>query len=416
MKLNKNIPKLTILNILLWSFVTILSLTFESTQNNRFKIISVHLVALWIIGITLLYLNFTSKNHIVKIVFLWLAYIILINIFTKSLNLEVFETLIWWPLSFNVFYLIGKNENKLSIEPLIIKNFKIFFIVFYFSVIYSASSIMNNSSSLSISIYYLICLIPVVLIQKPNYKYSFLILIFLASIFSIKRGAFLCITIVLAYLVISEWRNTSKLWNRVLLFAIFGSILANIALTETNFYIIEKINNSQIDEGSGRLDIYQETWQQYLNKPLINQMFGSGHNAVALGYSQASIMEIKSRSAHNDFLEILFDYGITGIAIYLYFIVSLIKVLKKSKQYNKKLYVILISSLLVFFLLSMYSHLNLYPENYIFIVAVWGYYCAQLDSKTSKRKLSFIVDENEIENIPSSRSLPYKKLQIYICK
>jgi O-antigen ligase len=217
-------------------------------------------------------------------------------------------------------------------------------------------------------------------------------------------------------LVISEWRNTSKLWNRVLLFAIFGSILANIALTETNFYIIEKINNSQIDEGSGRLDIYQETWQQNLNKPLINQMFGSGHNAVALGYSQASIMEIKSRSAHNDFLEILFDYGITGIAIYLYFIVSLIKVLKKSKQYNKKLYVILISSLLVFFLLSMYSHLNLYPENYIFIVAVWGYYCAQLDSKTSKRKLSFIVDENEIENIPSSRSLPYKKLQIYICK
>ena len=126
----------------------------------------------------------------------------------------------------------------------------------------------------------------------------------------------------------------------------------------------------------------------------MNQILGSGHNAVALENYRNSSIDIKSRTAHNDFLEILYDYGIIGIILYLTFIISLFNVLKKSKRYNVQMHQALIASLLVFFLLSLYTHLNLYPENYLYLTGIWGFIIGKLNSKSTDRKMNLMTYRN----------------------
>ena len=61
------------------------------------------------------------------------------------------------------------------------------------------------------------------------------------------------------------------------------------------------------DEGNGRLDIYSDVFVQYLDSDLFSQLFGHGYNMVSV--------VLKGPSAHNDFLEVLYDYGIIGFII-----------------------------------------------------------------------------------------------------
>ena len=92
----------------------------------------------------------------------------------------------------------------------------------------------------------------------------------------------------------------------VLLFVGLWYMLNNIY--ESNDYLQGRMELTLEGGSSGRDLLYLQIWDAWLNSDLLHQMFGHGPIATL----SASI-----KYAHNDWLEILFDFGIVGLFMYV---------------------------------------------------------------------------------------------------
>ena len=112
-----------------------------------------------------------------------------------------------------------------------------------------------------------------------------------------------------------------------------------------------------------RLTLYREVFSLIENSSLNEVIFGHGQNAV-LQYTHEF-------SAHNDFLEVFFDYGIIVFLVYIFLHYQLIKNslrLIKQKSYFAAPFSV---SYILFIVLSMISHVVIYPYFFI-LTAFWG--------------------------------------------
>lgn len=125
-------------------------------------------------------------------------------------------------------------------------------------------------------------------------------------------------------------------------------------------------NDSSSDISSGRIEIYEKTLSMYFHSSFFQTLVGHGFGAVA-------IKSPLQMSAHNDFLEVLYDYGIVGFILYLSFHVRIVKELLMA--YRKKIddRYILLFIYVCFFTLSMVSQMYNYPYFYILTLAI-GYF------------------------------------------
>ena len=80
---------------------------------------------------------------------------------------------------------------------------------------------------------------------------------------------------------------------------------------------------------------------------MIEIFFGHGFDAVEANLGQ---------SAHNEYLEILYDFGIIGFLIFFLIILLLIKCYKQS--FNRPVFAFALVSMLV---TMMFSHIIIYP-------------------------------------------------------
>ena len=117
--------------------------------------------------------------------------------------------------------------------------------------------------------------------------------------------------------------------------------------------IFERFENLDKDNGSGRTDVWEETWRLISNQNPISFLIGNGYDTVQRD-SRFTL------SAHNDFLETWYDYGFIGFLLYTTSILSLcIRVIKSIK--NKEKYAAEFAmSLTIVFILTNISHIQLY--------------------------------------------------------
>src|SRR6266542_3713988 len=103
--------------------------------------------------------------------------------------------------------------------------------------------------------------------------------------------------------------------------------------------------------GSGRSEFYMTAWNDWRNSKTFNVLFGKGLTSV-----EHLLIRIENvQHAHNDFLEIIYTFGLLGIGIWFLFILQLWKLKKQIKLYtpeNINLYYISIISYLIIALAS----------------------------------------------------------------
>lgn len=94
------------------------------------------------------------------------------------------------------------------------------------------------------------------------------------------------------------------------------------------------------------------------------QLFGHGPRGVQqLGMATA---------AHNDFLEVLYDYGILGLIVYLSIHVHLIRRTIRLKKTNNPLFWSFFTMYIIFFVMSMVSILIPQQRYLIYMAVYWG--------------------------------------------
>ncbi|UBD67034.1 O-antigen ligase family protein [Bacteroides salyersiae] len=129
--------------------------------------------------------------------------------------------------------------------------------------------------------------------------------------------------------------------------------------------ISERMNKEETDEGRGRLAIYEVTWLMQQHSSMNEWLLGHGHNGVW----HNSPLEI---SAHNDFMEVLYDYGLIVFILYLCLWGYVMNKCLYLYRINSYFLVPYISSICIFIVLSLVSHLVLYTSYFNLLVIFWA--------------------------------------------
>lgn len=82
---------------------------------------------------------------------------------------------------------------------------------------------------------------------------------------------------------------------------------------------------------------------------------------------------LKGPSAHNDFLEVLYDYGIIGFIMFIYLHVRVAKTTYKLHKHRSSYFIPYMVSFIIFVVMSIVSHLIIYPTYFCCLVAFWAY-------------------------------------------
>lgn len=160
------------------------------------------------------------------------------------------------------------------------------------------------------------------LIQNRTVKIILQILAFVVVLISVKRSLILgmAIAIVLYYFFSIYWNKHygfgTKIWLTLLIAIASVGVFSYMGATqEINEVIEERFVDLGSDGASGRDYIY-DTMISKINISSTSQLlFGHGYNAVT--------MRIFGHPAHNDVLELIYDYGLIAALLWLTFVLSI---------------------------------------------------------------------------------------------
>lgn len=210
--------------------------------------------------------------------------------------------------------------------------------------------------------YTLLYLLPFILcFKKSSLRIGGLVVTFMALLFSMKRGglvafAFAALVYGLVYKICVN-KKRIRIGSFILSVIVVAGLLYLFVYFDelTDNILSVRLQSMEDDGGSGRMDIYQVVWSHIKQSSFFELLFGHGWNAVR---QNCGI----NASAHNDFLEVLYDFGIVVFLLYLAFFIEFFKVafrmIKKHSFYAAPV----CCSLAMLFISSMVSHIVIYPQ------------------------------------------------------
>lgn len=204
------------------------------------------------------------------------------------------------------------------------------------------------SQHVSDAFFYISVYFPFVLLIEKNRTLKILMisLFTILIVISFKRSIILGFAVCLvAYLLSTDQKKYMSKWylQVVLIAAVFGGYYI---IKDFIGPILERFSALESDHGSGRTIIYSQVLSGISNSDFFHLVFGHGFKSV-------TSITIDNVMAHNDLLELLYDFGIIGSVIYILFILSLWKNAIRHRKLNKALYSAFLSSFVFFIIISL---------------------------------------------------------------
>ncbi|WP_169337975.1 O-antigen ligase family protein [Proteiniphilum acetatigenes] len=211
----------------------------------------------------------------------------------------------------------------------------------------SSRQIVNNVS------YSFVRLLPFVfLIEKRKFVGAIIILICMVFIINgAKRGAIISGSVFFVLYIFYQFKNVNKKYRVLYYFIIlataaFMSYYIYTTLMENEF-LIARLNLMTEGGSSGRDTIFTSIWNKWYNSDsILNILFGYGF--------AASLKMTGGSYAHNDWLELLSNFGLTGVVIYLLLVISAFKYIRNKFFPFQKRY-LMFSIVIAWLFISMFS-------------------------------------------------------------
>ena len=280
--------------------------------------------------------KYGRENHPINILLvfsLWIVFISLINAIRDPItSLSSWFYLLMSPcapLVLLVFYCAG-IKNGTNCLPIIIKaTYYGLIALFYFSM--TNYRIVDSDEFIAFSdVYYPMCLLPLVLLlTKPGRSFIPLLAILVGIIVSGKRGGLIVVAVIaVLYYFVGENR---KIGTRILMIALLIGVIAGssflIDYIDAHYGLntLERMMRAGEDGGSGRIERWNLT---------LNEIGSSSFSEILFGHGFDAVYDIDGGRTHNDFLEVLYNYGLVSAFIYTLFYIRLIAL--NIKQYRKR--------------------------------------------------------------------------------
>ena len=292
----------------------------------------------------------------------WIMFVSILNISSHP----IFSLASWFyffmilcaPMVLLIFYCLGLENDILDCSLLIKATFYVLIAMFYFSM--TNYRIVGDSDEFMAfsDIYYPLCLLPLVLFQtKPQRAFIPLLAIMVGIIVSGKRGGLIMVAIVAMFYYFIG--NKRRVGNQLLMLVFFAGIsvasLYFIKYIDANYDVnsINRIMEISEDGGSGRI----WRWKKILSEIGMSSVWG-----ILFGHGFDSIYGLIGGRAHNDFLEVFYNYGLFAVVFYIAFYIKLISV--NIRQYKRKYpnAKYLTCSIIIAIVLAMVSYFAVEPS------------------------------------------------------
>lgn len=313
------------------------------------------------------------KSRFVSIVQVFLIYILFTNIVLSSSEpriwLSILKSCLWCCSFMAVYYMLGRNP--LCYEEKLVK---LFGIVSFIGIIGTINMLLNPVMEIEVdelvgdnTVFYYVLVVPWLLLFKNKLlrRLSIAILLILA-VLSLKRSAvIIALSCSFAVFVFNQKKSNYRLLWMAAVIILFCGVYKIVGDMAEVINVTDRFEAMSEDEGNGRLGIYSDVFAQYLDSDLFSQLFGHGYNMVSV--------VLKGTSAHNDFLEVLYDYGIIGFILFIYLHIRVAKTTYKLHKRRSSYFIPYLVSFIIFVVMSMVSHLIIYPTYFCCLVAFWAY-------------------------------------------
>lgn len=317
------------------------------------------------------------KYGIHRLCLYWEIMMLVVLIFNHA-SVGHFPKCLAWPLLFEASYYFAKKNLG------IIRNFRrlnCFFLLIGLYVFLGAM-VLKQFASQSNMIYFLLLPVPVALLQcDRKWQLRILFATTFFALLSMKRSMMLAVflfwTIYGAkYMFVSGKKRLAIVLSIVFLIVGYGTIKVVDNISGGGLSS-RTVDYEKKDISNGREAIYLVTLDMIVRSSPIHLILGNGHNAVRSN----SPMEI---SAHNEFLEIIYDYGVIVLFLYLCLWAYVIKQWWYHYRNDTEYFVPYTLSLCFFAVMAMVSQLVLYVSYFLYLVIFWGIVEAAKDNRLLK--------------------------------
>ena len=269
-------------------------------------------------------------------------------------------------IAYTIF--VNQSDNETKMDRVIMVATVLFALSFNYSHISRAVELELAGDN---AVFYSLLMMPwITCISNSTKRWATVAIVALCAITALKRSGIIILFTTVAILYYCDFLYRKRLQPKTILtaimviagvFAVFQFKADSIDSISQRFELIED------DGGSGRDMIYEDVINRYQNSDLIYQIFGRGFDTVK---GKDTTMAL---SAHNDFLEVLYDFGAIGFIFYLLIHLSLIKWTIRLLRARSQLAFPVLISYVCFIVMSMVSHLILYPTYFGLLTAFWAY-------------------------------------------
>ena len=233
------------------------------------------------------------------------------------------------------------------------------------------------------SVFYPLMFLPWIATSTSTTKrWIMLILVAICSIIALKRSGVIIISSVLVILYFRDFLYKNKNLKQWILgiAVIISCILVYQFFSSSLLDVSQRFEMIEDDGGNGREMIYEDVIERYTSSDIVSQLFGKGYNSVT------GTDKTRALSAHNDFLEVLYDFGAIGFVCYLLIHLSLITWTIRLFRRRSPISFPVLVSYVCFIVMSMVSHLILYPTYFGLLVSFWAY------AECRDRQISYCIN------------------------
>lgn len=196
--------------------------------------------------------------------------------------------------------------------------------VFTLYLMYSRIA-LNKTNVYQSDAYFLLCALPLVMLfDKSTSMYIKIIPLAVCLMMAGKRTGFLGLAgafFIYYFIDCVQKKNVDaflkvavKVGAVVILFFVAYSFLE----TKFNLTLLDRMETITTDGGSGRDEIYAGVWQAIKSSDFFGLFFGKGMNGIQVVFGRKT-------GAHNDFLEIMYNYGIFAVILLVNIYAQMIK-------------------------------------------------------------------------------------------
>lgn len=277
-----------------------------------------------------------------------------------------------WVIIFALAYYVGVKYNSLDFLSNFISYFllPVIYVLYYF--VLTRTFFVGEEQGFRDAIFPVLMLTPFVLLRKNKLKYVHIVISLALVLISAKRSAI--IAIVLAYSIyfiinysVFGRKQASKRLRLLIPMVLIVGILYYLSTRGLFGIGLERFRAINDDAGSGRNLIYG---------PLLNSFYQSSLWEQIFGHGTGSTKAVVDKLAHNDFLQVLYDYGLISLAlftvIYIGFIRMAFKMRRKIDEFRDE-YSVYIYNLILFIVIGFLNCFISSPHVFSASILCFGY-------------------------------------------